>query len=873
MDDIYSIITNGIKKHHGFDDIRLIAYLDSLKPAVRHLRQAYRKYPVSVNYADTEIQSAYLLAYFPHYYQLIYKLIIENFPTIFENQKIVYLSFFGAGPGPEVYGAIKYIKNNCPSVKEINVHIFDINASTWNYSHEILLNQIFETVIPKHIQIKVNSYNFDLTEPISKDELTHIESSGLVILQNCLNEIAPEHAAHVKSNLKQVFERIPTEAAMLLVDLTGGTNATTYFMQDIERIIANEFKAKKLFSINDNALSATLQSVHHLPSPLVKKHLLNGEDGLIPRKWLKYNYSFIRKSVSQSAKEPAYAGISALYTPLSLSFSDANDFLHSKSFIGIDFGTSTTVVSMASVQEGKIVTKAITITQKDENGFKAYKPLLQSTIAYIPGKILVGDYAYLMKGELQRNIDLWYGFKLELGIQNRKEYPNSKLFNNKDFPIKNSLDATKLFFKYLKKQIDNHICSQKYPVDTAIAVSIPASFGENERNDLLQCLNEANIAVGANPFIDEPIAAVLNYIFESHAKPCDEETKTMLVMDCGAGTFDITILQLKTENGKYSSKCLSVTRNGNIGGNLIDSMIADHVLWSQWVAQHPGHNDLTVTNKAKVKYALAEIAEKLKIKLCKSIDVFPFNEFKLPAIALSDTEVMLPHQIFNISGKPYTFTSPHLRYSDFVKIISNYTSFNKINNPSSVGASINLALNKAGFKKDQISDLLLTGGAMRNPYLIALIAGSFKNTNIILPDNIQEHVAKGAAIHALALNCFGTNLIATIISDDIIVKDDKDTIILFSAGTEIPTVEKRFKIKTQPHACGKIKIPVYSQQQPLKLICFECLPDKTYEIICSVNPEKWLEAETFYNGSEIDTILEPCLTTHSEDVVFFDLMV
>lgn len=871
MVDIYDNIANSIKKYHGFNDDMLATYLESLKPAVRYLRQAYRSYPVYVDYSDKNIQSAYLLAYFPHYYQLIYKLFIEDYPTIFENKSHINLAFFGAGPGPEVYGSIKYIVNNRPEVKGINAHLFDINASSWKYSHNLLLNQILKEVIPDGFPLNLNSYNFDLTKPIGIDHLFHLKTSDLVVLQNCLNEIAPSDAGMVKSNLIDIFNLLPDTAAMLLVDITGGTSATTKLMQDVERLISNKHKIVLLRSINDNPMSTTLQSVHHQPSSIVQQHLLNGSDGLIPRKWLNYNYSFFRKPGLPESPISENQGISALYNPLNLNFTDANNYLLTKSFIGIDFGTSTTVVSLASIHKGSIVTHAIPITQKDEHGYEAHKPLVQSTIALIPGKILIGDYAHQLKCELQRNIDLWYGFKLELGIQNRKEYPESKLFNNPYFQINNSLDATTQFFKYLKNEIDNYIEIHNYPKDKAIAVSIPASFGENERNDLLHCLNEANIAVGANPFIDEPIAAVLNYIFESTDDAFLNENKTLLVMDCGAGTFDITILQVGKQQGGYYSKCLSISRHGSIGGNLIDSLIANYTLWDQWRAQFPDQIHLSDPHKEKIHYALTEVAEKLKIKLCRSINIFPFNDYVLPELAKSNTEVWLPDQIFKISNKPFTFLKPTISYSDFYKIISLYTSFNCNDKSNTVNSSINSALDKAGLQKNQITDVLMTGGAMRNPYLLSIIASNFKGANLILPDNIQEHVSKGAAIHALALNSFGTNLIVSIISEDISIRADNQTKILFNAGTEIPTSEKRFKIKANPSSRGTLKIPVYSQNQPVNLICFDCIPNEMYEIICWINPEKWLEVEVIFNGLEVESNLVPCLPSYSEDFYFIVL--
>ena len=138
MADIYDLIAEGIRIEEGLTESGLKTRLEQLQPSVRLLRRLYRNYPVSVPYEQKDIQAAYMITYFPHYYQLIYKVFIEDHPSIFENKSKVKLIFFGGGPGSEVYGAIKYIANNRPVINIIDVLIFDINADQWKYSHDIM---------------------------------------------------------------------------------------------------------------------------------------------------------------------------------------------------------------------------------------------------------------------------------------------------------------------------------------------------------------------------------------------------------------------------------------------------------------------------------------------------------------------------------------------------------------------------------------------------------------------------------------------------------------------------------------------------------------------------------------------------------------
>lgn len=859
MADIYDIIVQGIKAEEGLSETELITRLKQLQPSVKLLRQAYRTYPVHVPYARTDIQAAYLITYFPHYYQLIHKVLIEDYPTIFKNKNKVKLVYFGGGPGPEIYGTLKFITNNRPEIYTVDVLLFDINALQWKYSHNILQNFLLPSIVKPDLEVSFSFIHFDLTQPcIDKAFIDILSGCDLMVFQNCLNEISAASFEQLILNIQTLYQLLPEEGAVLLSDLTGGTYAVTSLMQNLEKQIKAIDAVTLLHSIIEHSSCESIQSVHHMPSTIIRQHLLDGQDGLIPRKWLKYNYSFLQKTkIFKKPETIIENGLQAIYTPLNFANSDANNYLNEKSFVGIDFGTSTTVVSLARVVDGKMITETIAIAQKDENGFCCHRPLIHSAIALKNSRLIFGCHAYELKSELERNVNIWHSFKMDLGAANNVQYPDSQLFDHPFYPLNNTHDAITQYFKYLRTQIESFIDISGYPGNIEYAISIPASFLESERMDLLRCLEDAGIVIGSNPFIDEPIAAVLNYLSEIDDAGFLDEQKKIMVIDCGAGTCDVSILEIgKKANGAYS-KNLSISRFGKIGGKLLDRMIADQVLWKQLASQHSSILSCSIAEKEFLLESLMEIGEKLKIKLCSSLYVESSNNYQLPDAAKSSDMIWIMDEEVHLKDGTYlNFAKPTISYDQFHGIMKQYAAFYLSDQipVNTVNYSIQSALEKSGLLKSGISEVLLTGGGARNPYLISLIADFFNDSVIIIPDNIQEHVSKGAAIHSLALNTFGVNLIKPILSDDLHIRNHSGSFLLFPAGTEIPSTDRRIEVTSLNNGQEYIEIPVFNTSiaQPLKVILFPCKSGTRYLLHFCINPEKWLDCEVTENGIEIE---------------------
>jgi|GEM_PF-1016630 len=793
--DIYDAIVTGFKKSiPSNQDVEL--FLRSLQKSVKSLRIAYRNNPVYVPYEKTDIQAAYLATYLPHYYQLIYKIFIEEVPNIFKGKKEVHLNFIGGGPGSEAYGAVKYILNNCTDVEIIHITIFDINASTWGYSHSIVSENLIESVNNEKVQIHWKSIAFDLTSAadISKAKPI-IEKSDLLVIQNCLNEIATTRLPSLKDNLKLLFEYLPGNAYLLMSDMTSVARPT---MRYLEKYLMDSFSPKFLKTTLSSPSSRSLISVHHRPSPIIAQNLLVGTDGLKPRKNISYDYSILSKGVIEEPIDYAELGFAALYRPLDFNNLDANDYIHKKIFIGIDFGTSSTVISTAQLVDGKIKIKPIPIKQKDHLGFVTRNPLVPSVISFVNGnRLLVGIHAADHKTYLDYGRNTWHSFKKNLGKLEEVEYPNSVLATNPSFKISNATDALTLFFSYIKREIFEYLNENSLPTEVEYSISIPAGFPSKEKQTLRTCLLNAGIECEDTPFIEEPNAALINYLFEQNIFVENNEPKNILVLDLGAGTVDVSILRAEKGDDGFISKLLSVVRLGNIGGNLIDELMADAIIQNFNI--NPPLNELH-------RIELVSLCEKLKIKMCKDIIVDSATHFELPFLSNSSDERTIPSTKNLIA---IGINSISLSFRAFHSLMLSYWIGTTDND--GIKATLDKSLENAGLALSKIDKIIVTGGGGRNPYIKNQVANYFKGSEIFISDKIQEQVSRGVALQSFVLNSFGKNIITPILCHDIYLKGINKSIVLFENGVSIPSMDIEVLVD-EPESKVSLAIECYSKE-------------------------------------------------------------
>lgn len=495
-------------------------------------------------------------------------------------------------------------------------------------------------------------------------------------------------------------------------------------------------------------------------------------------------------------------------------------------FVGIDFGTNTTVVSIARCgADDEIESTGLLLTQTDADGFPMESEYFPTVIAVREnGSPLFGVGAYEKKwnSDYEFGRNLWHSFKMELGKDTGPIWLDSA-----DERIKSPKDATRIFFRFLKRAVERAVSEVGLSDNIKYAVSIPASFESNQRKDLLEALEANGIKVDDRLFVDEPNAAFLaylaeNYIAENHIVLKEGYNPKVLVFDFGAGTCDISILEINADYNGMFVKNLSISKFAELGGNDIDRYIASNYLLPQLLtANGLKTSDFTRKQLDFIATQLYGYAERLKVKVSKDFnylidendDLLRLLKNKEGArIGTPELSIRTNHELLKIDA----FT---LGYSEFQnamgvffgkKIVNGKKAFEGQKAYNSVVAALESAIEKAHVDVDEIDYVIMVGGSSKNPFVIRRIKEFFgDDKKVLLPSDMQSLVSQGAAIHSLLQNGAGIDAVRPIAGEAIIVISKQAEIPVISAGTELPCrVDLTDGLTTGSKSYRTIEIPV-----------------------------------------------------------------
>ena len=234
-------------------------------------------------------------------------------------------------------------------------------------------------------------------------------------------------------------------------------------------------------------------------------------------------------------------------------------------------------------------------------------------------------------------------------------------------------------------------------------ITVPAYFNDSQR----QATKEAGEIAGLNVLriINEPTAAALAYGLDK-----SEQSKTIVVFDCGGGTHDVSVLEL----GDGVFEVLSTDGDTHLGGDDFDQAIIDHL-----VSTFKTENGTDLTKDAMALQRLKEAAEKAKIELSSS----------------QQTEINLPY-ITAVDGVPKHLVLTLTR-SKFEQMTDSLVK--RTINPCKT------ALQNAKKKVGDIDEIILVGGSTRIPSIQQAVKDFFgkEPSKGVNPDEV---VALGAAI-------------------------------------------------------------------------------------------------------------------------------
>jgi molecular chaperone DnaK len=239
---------------------------------------------------------------------------------------------------------------------------------------------------------------------------------------------------------------------------------------------------------------------------------------------------------------------------------------------------------------------------------------------------------------------------------------------------------------------------------TQAVITVPAYFNDAQR----QATKDAGQIAGLEVLriINEPTAAALAYGLDK------QDGKTIAVYDLGGGTFDISVLEIG--DGVFEVK----STNGDtfLGGEDFDAKIVDYL-----ADEFKKQEGIDLRGDRLALQRLKEGAERAKIELSSA----------------QTTEVNLPFITADQNGPKHLVKT--ITRADLEKLVEDL--IKRTLDPCKK------ALQDAGVKSEDISEVVLVGGMTRMPRVRQIVQDFFgkePHTGV----NPDEVVAMGAAIQA-----------------------------------------------------------------------------------------------------------------------------
>jgi molecular chaperone DnaK len=486
---------------------------------------------------------------------------------------------------------------------------------------------------------------------------------------------------------------------------------------------------------------------------------------------------------------------------------DIRALLASTTYIGIDFGTSTTTASRVIIDEesGTLAAEPIPIKQYDENGACTRDHLVPSCIAWTGSALLVGQGAARLKSQYEYGRNIWFSFKMKLGIDLGPQYYRSELSRGKGpCVIEKPQQAAAVFFRYLREEIQSYIREQKLPENVVYSVSVPAAFEANQRKDLCDALAEAGITLPPFGIIDEPNAAFISYLLDTLqigagiAEAMKQGPRNILVFDFGAGTCDISILQVSAVANCFISKNLAISQFHALGGDNMDRQLVREILWPLMFEHSKPTADFSTGDiDVAIIPRLQQAAENMKIQCCKFITTKWDGQNLAPFATKERTVTGAAIPPFKVRGCDLSLPAPTMSYFGFAEVmkpfvdpkLSNSAVVHREDDVVSVFEPIDNALGKAELDDEDLHMVLFIGGSSANPYVQSAVIQRFgRFVECVVPGDLRTPVSRGAALNSFIVNGLKCEVIKPITSEPIyVVTAGGGLHEIMPAGTEMPS--------------------------------------------------------------------------------------
>ncbi|MFJ9850630.1 molecular chaperone DnaK [Streptomyces sp. NPDC101150] len=325
--------------------------------------------------------------------------------------------------------------------------------------------------------------------------------------------------------------------------------------------------------------------------------------------------------------------------------------------VGIDLGTTNSVVSVMEGGEPTVITNA--------EGART----TPSVVGFAKGgDVLVGEIA---KRQAVTNVERTArSVKRHMGDAQWR-FPDSGDIDGKRYTAQ---EISARVLQKLKRDAEQYLGEDV----TDAVVTVPAYFNDSQRTATKEAGEIAGLKVLR--IVNEPTAAALAYGLDK------ENDQTILVFDLGGGTFDVSLLEI----GDGVVEVKATNGDTHLGGDDWDQRIVDHL-----ASQFKNAYGIDLKQDKMATQRLREAAEKAKIELS----------------AATETTINLPYLSASPDGPLHM--DEKLTRAQFEQLTADLLDRCK--------APFHNAVKDAGIKVSDINDVILVGGSTRMPAVTELV--------------------------------------------------------------------------------------------------------------------------------------------------------